>query len=659
MEDNKVRRFVELIRFYNSEPNKRVFRVDRDCYVITTIFSSINDKPFIRIGYSDYIEKFKKNISSVVIAPGYISSLRKEIEQMEEDKYNTNFVLPSSIYNVILKYLPSSLHHKINVNVIDKNEVSIKDSEVVKEISEKYKTYVLLYDNGNFAITFSGKKVFDLFSALTNDLTTSKILNLLSPKLHEILPINVVINIGGNYVIRSKSKDIIISTDEFDEKEFLKTPIPLTTVRSIVGNNVISLIDTIRLIYDRSSLRVFTNKEIYEDFKRFNLGVKFVEISDRIDIINNVNITTKKGDGKYSIPLVSKEGVKKELVFGSSIDKNVILLQNLEYISLEDFSKGKAEYISTNLITKSPEDNDYDLEFLRLRDEIKEKFDKKVVLADVQREFDKDNARIKKDRERLEELVSLYEYVSSLPYPERVKLIVKSEKLEGTRKEEEIIKLAEKSSKSPSLSDIQISLSSKSSAVQGLGEDKSIINPKQPVSLETLSSETSKGIRKGTSRINIKHAILGLGILTILAIGILFLFLRDEISNWFLTEKEREVIEIISNLDNIYEPELTHIQTNLGITITDYDIWIYVNKVAVLNGYKPLTYKNPRKWEDPDWVYPNMSLKMVDGSIVIVRTNDNMWNISKRKIIEDYIKKKYNVRVESRAGTNVYSVEKK
>ncbi|MCS7299557.1 MAG: hypothetical protein RMJ37_06355 [Spirochaetia bacterium] len=659
MEDNKVRRFVELIRLYNSEPNKRVFRVDRDCYIITTIFSSIDDKPFLRIGYSDYIEKFKKDISSVVIAPGYISSLRKEIEQMEEDKYNTNFILPSSIYNVILKYLPSSLHHKINVNVIDRNEVGIKDSEVVKEISEKYKTYVLLYDNGNFAITFGGKKVFDLFSALTNDLTTSKILNLLSPKLYEILPINVVINIGGNYVIRSKSKDIMISTDEFDEKEFLKTPIPLTTVRSIVGNNVISLIDTIRLIYDRSSLRVFTNKEIYEDFKRFNLGIKFVEISDKIDIINNVNITTKKGDGKYSIPLVSKEGVKKELVFGSSTDKNVILLQNLEYILLEDFSKGKVEYISTNLITKSPEDNDYDLEFSRLKDEIKEKFDKKMVLSDVHREFDKDNVRIKKDRERLEELVSLYEYVSSLPYSERVKLIVKSEKLEGTKKEEEIIKLAEKSSKTSPSSDIQTSSSSKSSAAQGLGEGKSTINLKQPVSSETLSSDTPKGIRKGISRFNLKHAIVGLGVLIVLTTGILFLLLRDEISNWFLTEKEREVIEIISNLDNTYEPELTHIQTNLGITITDYDIWIYVNKVAVLNGYKPLTYRNPQKWEDPDWVYPNMSLKMVDGSIVIVRTNDNMWNISKRKIIEDYIKKKYNVRVESRAGTNVYSIEKK
>ncbi|MCX8096219.1 MAG: hypothetical protein N3D81_01830 [Spirochaetes bacterium] len=659
MEDNKVRRFVELIRLYNSEPNKRVFRVDRDCYIITTIFSSIDDKPFLRIGYSDYIEKFKKDISSVVIAPGYISSLRKEIEQMEEDKYNTNFILPSSIYNVILKYLPSSLHHKINVNVIDRNEVGIKDSEVVKEISEKYKTYVLLYDNGNFAITFGGKKVFDLFSALTNDLTTSKILNLLSPKLYEILPINVVINIGGNYVIRSKSKDIMISTDEFDEKEFLKTPIPLTTVRSIVGNNVISLIDTIRLIYDRSSLRVFTNKEIYEDFKRFNLGIKFVEISDKIDIINNVNITTKKGDGKYSIPLVSKEGVKKELVFGSSTDKNVILLQNLEYILLEDFSKGKVEYISTNLITKSPEDNDYDLEFSRLKDEIKEKFDKKMVLSDVQREFDKDNVRIKKDRERLEELVSLYEYVSSLPYSERVKLIVKSEKLEGTKKEEEIIKLAEKSSKTSPSSDIQTPSSSKSSAAQGLGEGKSTINLKQPVSSETLSSDTPKGIRKGISRFNLKHAIVGLGVLIVLTTGILFLLLRDEISNWFLTEKEREVIEIISNLDNTYEPELTHIQTNLGITITDYDIWIYVNKVAVLNGYKPLTYRNPQKWEDPDWVYPNMSLKMVDGSIVIVRTNDNMWNISKRKIIEDYIKKKYNVRVESRAGTNVYSIEKK
>lgn len=657
MEDNKVRRFVELIRLYNSEPSKRVFRVDRDCYVITTIFSSINEKPFIRIGYSEYTEKFKKHISSVVIAPGYISSLRREIQQIEEDEYNTNFIIPSSIHNVILKYLPPNLHHKVNVNVIDTSERVVEYNDIVKEISEKYKTYVLLYDNGNFTVTFGGKKVFDLFSSLTSDLTTSKILNLLSPKFYEILPINAVINIGGNYIIRSKSGEIMISTEEFDERQFLKTPIPLTTVKGIVGNNVISLIDTIRLVYDRSRLKIFTNKEIYDDFKKFNLGIRFVEISDKISIINNVNITSK--EGKYRIPLASKGGTRNELVFGSSTDKNVILLQNLEYMPLEDFSKGSLKYITTDLLTKSPEDGDYDLEFSRLKDEVKEKFDRNMVFLDVQKEFEKDNKRIISDRRRLEELVSLYEYVSSLPYPERVKLIVKSEKLEGTEKEGKIIELAEKSSKISSSSDTQTSSVSTSSVTQGFEESKSTSKPEQLISSATTSSDAPKGVRKGISKFNLKYAIIGFGLLIVLTIGILFLLLRGEISKWFLSREEREVIEIISNLENTYEPELTRIQTNLGITITDYDIWVYVNKVAVLNGYRPLTYRNPQKWEDPDWVYPNMTLKMVDGSVVTVRTNDNMWNISKRKIIEDYIKKKYSVRVESRAGTNVYSIEKK
>ncbi|MCX8028577.1 MAG: hypothetical protein N2712_01090 [Brevinematales bacterium] len=635
--ENTIKKFVDLVRMYNNNPSQRVFRVDRDCYVVFTGFSALDEKPFIRIGYSTYIEKIKNHISNVIIASGYLSSLKEEIKQIESDEFETNFIVPSSINNVIIKFISPNLHHKVNVNVIDKYQEALESSKVLKEITQKYKTYVLLYDNGNFTITFSGKKIFDMFSSITNDLTTSKILNLLSSKLYHLLPQNAIIRVGGNYIIRSRSGEILIATEEFDEKEFLRSPIPLTTVKSIIGNDVISLIDTIRLIYNRNNLRVYTNRDTYEDFKKFTLGIKFVEISDRINLINNVNITSK--DNKYSIPLVDNDGKEKNIVFGKSNDKNSIRLNNLDYVLLKDFSIKTTPYISTNILLKSPDEKDYENVFNSLKIQIKQIFNKNVTLSDILKEFEKDNNRIINDRKRLEELVSLYELVSSLPYSEKLKLIVKSEKLEGTKGEEEIQKLAK-----------QISETSQKQEHQNIQiEIHSVKNGK----------ETKKQFKEHLFRkLGFRYLIIGVVTFLLLVSGILLL---NEVGIFErpLTEEESRITDIISKLEDTYEPELTKIQESLGIIITDYDIWVYVNKVAVINGYKPLTYRNPKKWEDPDWVYPGNKLKMVDGTEVMVRRNDNMWNISKRKIIEGYIKKNYNVTVKSRAGTNYYRVKKK
>ncbi len=620
MDSEKVKKFVELIRFYNSEPSKRVFKVDRDCYIVFTGFSAIDVKPFLRIGYSRYVEKIKKHIGNVLIAAGYLSSIREEIIQIQNDQFETNFIVPSSIYNVILKFLPTELHHKVNVNVIDKSGEEEDISRVIKEISEKYKSYVLLYDNGNFAITFSGKKIFDLFSVMVNDFTTSKALNLFSSRLYDVLPNDSIIKVGGNYVIKSKKGEILVATDEFNEKEFLTYPIPIVTVKTVIGNEVISLIDTIRFIYDRSRLKVFTNRDTYEDFKKFSLGIKFVEISDRINVINNVNITSF--EGRYCIPLVDGDGKERNLVFSKEGDKkNRIDLKNNEYILINDFSKHSLNYFSVNLLKDDPEECNLKEDFEKVKNFVKQNFDRKVVISDIENEFEVDNARIVKDRRRLEDLLALYEEVLELPYSDRISLLVKSEKLEGTQKEKEIIQVAEK------------------------------VHKKVEKSQDSGSVEVKK-----TSRLAYwKYVLVGLVLFLLVLGGVILVFKKDVP----LSKEEERITSIISNLDDTYEPELTRIQNELGITITDYDIWVYVNKVAVLNGYKPLTYFKPKKWEDPNWVYPGNKLKMLDDSFVVVRKGDNMWNISKRKIIEDYIKKNFNVTVESRAGTNIYKVRKK
>ncbi|MFN4244604.1 MAG: hypothetical protein ACK4F9_00445 [Brevinematia bacterium] len=632
MDVEKVRKFVELIGFYNREPSKRVFRVDRDCYVVFTGFSAIDVKPFVRIGYSNYIDKIKKYISNVVIAGGYLSSIKQELLQIKNDEFETNFIVPSSIYNVILKLLPSDLHHKVNVNVIDKSEESKEFSKVIKEITEKYKSYVLLYDDGNFAITFSGKKIFDLFSVMKNDLVSSKVLSLLSSKLYDVLPRDAIIKVGGNYVIRSSNGEILIATDEFDEKVFLKKPIPITTVKTVIGNEIVSLIDTIRLIHDRSRLRVFTVKSAYDDFKQFTLGINFVEVSDKINVISNLNITSS--EGRYYIPLVDEDGRERNLVFSrEGFMKNRIELDEGEYVLIRGFSKSKLNYFSTGLLIDDPAESDLGKEFDNIRTFIKQVFDKRIVLSDIKKEFELDNSRIINDRKRLEELLMVYDEVSNLPYSEKLNLLVKSEKLEGSDKEKEIKEF-----------------------IKSI-EEKGVFKLQE----HAFSKEVSKKDRRFSFKINWKYVFVSFIVLFLLILGGVFITFRDSIYDLINppTIEEEKISSIMSKLDNTYEPELTKIQNELGITITDYDIWVYVNKVAVINGYKPLTYKKPKKWEDPDWVYPGNKLKMLDDSIVVVRKNDNMWNISKRKIIEDYIKKNFNVTVKSRSGTNVYKVRKR
>ncbi|MGB9621569.1 MAG: hypothetical protein ACPL4C_03920 [Brevinematia bacterium] len=642
--EEKVRKFISLIRMYNDEPNKRVFKVDRDCYVVFTGFSPLDERPFIRVGYSTYIEKIKKHISNVVVSAGYLSSLKDEIKQIETDEFDTNFIVPSSVYNVILKFLKKEFHHKVNVKVIDKSGEEKELNKVLSEISEKYKSYVLLYDNANFAITFSGKKIFDMFSTINNDLTTSKIVYLFSLKFYDLLPNNSILRISGSYVIKTKNGEIFVITDQFDERSFLKNFVPLAKVREVIGNDVISLIDGIRLIFDRSSLKVFTNRSVFEDFKQFNVGIKFVDVSDRINIINNVNIVLE--EGKYYIPLKDRDGRDKNLLLGDGEVKNKLELYDKEYVVLENFNKQKFTGFYSDIIFMDPVEGDFDKEFLNIRENMRKITDKRIFVSDIEKEFEKDNRRVANDRKRLEELIDAYEFVYSLAYTDKINLLVRSERLEGTEKGEEIQEIAKR----------KVSEGDFVSEVSSVEEKHKVVTEEKR---KKISSER-RSYTDGFFRFRYWW-VLGVLVLLLLVGGVGLLF-RESIYNFFgisLTQEERRVSQIISNLDNIYEPELTEVQKTLGITITDYDIWVYVNKVAVINGYKPLTYRKPKKWEDPDWVYPGNKLKLLDGSYVVIRQGDNMWNISKRKIIEDYIKKNFTVTVKSKAGTNVYEVRKK
>jgi hypothetical protein len=643
MDGEKIKKFIQSIKMYNDEPNKRVFRVDRDCYVIFTGFSALDEKPFIRIGYSKYIEKFKQYISNAIIAAGYLSSLKEEIKQIETEEYETNFIVPESIYNVVLKFIRPTSHHKVNVNVIDKQ--TLEDySSVLREISQKYKSYVLLYDNGNFAVTFSGKKIFDMFSSINRDLTTSKFLFLTSNKTTEIYPLESVVRLGNSYTILTNSGNIAVIGHELDENKLIRNLYPTSKIKTVVGNDVIPLIDFIRLLNSRSSIKVYTTKEVYDDFKKFSLGIKFVDVSDKIDIIKNINIVSEKE--KYYIPLKDNNGIENDLVMSENKEnlKNPIILEEGEVFLLNTFAKSKLPSISTDIFLIDPDEIEIEKVTKEFEANASKIFSRKV-LAEIIREFENDTNRIIRDRRRFEELAKLYEEIQSLSLSERADILVKAEKLEGTEKEK-VIK----------------------SSIEGKEQEtrlKKASTSKEKVELTTKAPKEKVKIMR---ELILKNwwIIALVGLLLILG-SITFVFrdtIKETLTRWSLeiqqTSDEKKISNILNKLEDTYEPELTKIQNELGITITDYDIWVYVNKVALINGYKPLTYKKPKKWENPDWIYPGMKLKLVDDTVITVRPGDNMWNISKRKLIEDYIKKNFAVvTVKSKSGTNTYYVKKR
>ena len=71
--------------------------------------------------------------------------------------------------------------------------------------------------------------------------------------------------------------------------------------------------------------------------------------------------------------------------------------------------------------------------------------------------------------------------------------------------------------------------------------------------------------------------------------------------------------------------------------ITDPDIYKYVNKVAVKNGYRELSARE-MKSKNPDRIFPNDTFIMLDEQVVTVVNGDTLWDLAARKLIELDIK---------------------
>ncbi|MCP4134373.1 MAG: hypothetical protein GY754_25590 [bacterium] len=67
------------------------------------------------------------------------------------------------------------------------------------------------------------------------------------------------------------------------------------------------------------------------------------------------------------------------------------------------------------------------------------------------------------------------------------------------------------------------------------------------------------------------------------------------------------------------------------ISVNNFDIYTYANKVAVKNGYNSLSYPK-LKHKNPNWIYPENIFIMLDGEKIFVKERDTLWRLARIKL---------------------------
>ncbi|MBN1532208.1 MAG: hypothetical protein JXA20_06060 [Spirochaetes bacterium] len=79
--------------------------------------------------------------------------------------------------------------------------------------------------------------------------------------------------------------------------------------------------------------------------------------------------------------------------------------------------------------------------------------------------------------------------------------------------------------------------------------------------------------------------------------------------------------------------ESRYYEKKYNIFIKDGDIFRYANRVAQMNGYNRIPYQTMKTGKNPDWIYPKNTFRMTDGEIVVVKSGDTLWDLSRDKLV--------------------------
>ncbi len=85
------------------------------------------------------------------------------------------------------------------------------------------------------------------------------------------------------------------------------------------------------------------------------------------------------------------------------------------------------------------------------------------------------------------------------------------------------------------------------------------------------------------------------------------------------------------------ETEKKELVDKYGISISPYDIFMYVNEVALKNGYKKITIQG-FKDKNPNWIYPGNRFLLDDDETITVKEGDTLWDIAHEKLMRKNIR---------------------
>ncbi|MCX7679688.1 MAG: LysM peptidoglycan-binding domain-containing protein [Spirochaetes bacterium] len=68
------------------------------------------------------------------------------------------------------------------------------------------------------------------------------------------------------------------------------------------------------------------------------------------------------------------------------------------------------------------------------------------------------------------------------------------------------------------------------------------------------------------------------------------------------------------------------------IEISAREIFTFANKIALENGYRPITYKGLKE-KNPNWIYPGNTFT-IEKEIIVVKEGDTLWDIAHQKLLE-------------------------
>jgi len=237
---------------------ERVFHVDRECYIVYLGSDREDERPFLRIGNSKFLnQEIIKNISSIVITDSLTGDPTLEpMNVTPEAIRNSRYVGDKKTINNYFGFI----HH---INIEDGLAGSL---EGIRDTHDKAE--VIFYDNGNIHLLYDRKVLFDLRAREKKDLHFIQEANWLKDTLRKNplryfpgdLQNQGFLIIGGTFLLFERQKILSFELPENYFTSLVLSGIDPDLIDTVITDKVSSSFITYlkRKISRRESVKIFT-----------------------------------------------------------------------------------------------------------------------------------------------------------------------------------------------------------------------------------------------------------------------------------------------------------------------------------------------------------------------------------------------------------------